>query len=441
MNLISEKHSLSGHITVPGSKSHTIRALVLASLAEGTSVIKNPLASNDCKSAAKAIQKIGAKISGFPEESVWTVTSSAKDLHLPDDIIDVENSGSTLYFFAPICATYPGISVFTGDSSIRKRPVLHLIDALNQLGAQAKVTQPGKNAPPFVVSGPIKSGKVVTDGKLSQYISGLMMASTQIEGTTQIELTDPKEVPYLSMTKWWLNNVGVNLKMSDDYKHIEVTGVQKIHCFEQTIPSDWEGVAFPLIASLISKSDIYTDNIDTSGTQGDEKIVDILKSVGAKIEYEESSLHVFGSKSVLSTKHLENGELHVKLADFPDAICALAVIACFVDGKTILEDIEICRKKETDRIVVMEKELSKLGASVKDTGDTLTIQGVLDGANLKGGLVHSYDDHRVAMSLSCIGLGLPAGEKIEVNGAECCSVSFPGYVEKMNGLGCGFKTV
>ena len=149
MNLISEKHSLSGHITVPGSKSHTIRALVLASLAEGTSVIKNPLASNDCKSAAKAIQKIGAKISGFPEESVWTVTSSAKDLHLPDDIIDVENSGSTLYFFAPICATYPGISVFTGDSSIRKRPVLHLIDALNQLGAQAKVTQPGKNAPPF----------------------------------------------------------------------------------------------------------------------------------------------------------------------------------------------------------------------------------------------------------------------------------------------------
>lgn len=448
MNLISTKHTLSGVITVPGSKSHTIRALVLASLADGESVIKNPLASNDCLSAARAIRLIGSDVD-FSSNKEWHVKANHFQRHLADDVVNVDNSGSTMYFFAPICATFSGSTVFTGDASIRKRPVLHLLDALRQLGAAAFTTRPEKNSPPFVVTGPIKSGRVKTDGKLSQYISGLMMACSQIDGKTEIELTSPKEVPYLSMTKWWLNSVGVSVEMSDDYRHISIEGKQKIQPFVRTIPSDWEAVAFPLIAALISRSDIVIDNIDVSGTQGDEKIVSILQSVGAKIEYEtvlspdgaceSARLHVFGSESHLTTENLLNGTLRVTLADFPDAICALAVIACFIDGKTILEDIEICRKKETDRICVMENELSKLGAIIKDTGDALVIQGVSLGANLKGGIVESYEDHRVAMALSCIGLGLKEGDFIQVKDAECCSVSFPGYVETMNALGCGFE--
>ena len=437
MNLISKKQKLSGHITVPGSKSHTIRALVLASLANGECIIHNPLSSNDCLSASRAIQLLGAKVD-FVNENLWKVYASTQNRHLPDDVVNVENSGSTMYFYAPVCATFPGTSVFTGDASMRTRPVNHLLDALNQLGATAFATRPGKNAPPFVITGPIKPGHVITDGTLSQYISGLMMACTQLTGKTQLELTCPKEVPYLDMTKWWLNSVGVQVEMSTDYKHIEICGPQTIQPFERTIPSDWEGVAFPLIAALISKSEIYIDNIDTSKTQGDEKIVPILQSLGAKIEYIGDTLHVLGAESNLTTAHLHNSELHVKLADFPDAICALAVISCFTQGKIFLEDIDICRKKETDRIVVMQRELSKLGAKIYDTGSALVIEGVQGGTNLCGGLVKSYDDHRVAMSLSCLGLGLKAGEQLEIENSECCSVSFPGYVEKMNSLGCNF---
>ena len=451
MKILAKKTSLSGNIVVPGSKSHTIRALILASLAEGVSHISNPLPSADCLSASKAIQEIGAKVYFDNKNNIWTVTGAGKNVHLPSNVVDVGNSGSVLYFFTPICATFEGWSIFTGDSSIRKRPVLHLLEALKQLGANCYVSRPEENAPPALVQGPIKAGKVVTDGRLSQYISGLMMASTLIDGKLEIELTDPKEVPYLDMTKYWLESLGVQVEMSSDYKKISITGPYQLKAFDKAIPSDWEAVAFPLIAALISDSKIVIDNVDGSGTQGDDAIVSVLQSVGADIQWnkETSQLIVTGG-SRLSTENLPEKTLRVNLAGFPDAICALAVIACFIEGKTVLEDIGVCRRKETDRIVVMKSELEKLGAKVEEGEDYLAIYGnspiLANGEknpnfNLHGGTVESFDDHRVAMSLACLGLGLPEGQEVIVNDAECCSVSFPGFFEVMNKIKANFKEI
>ena len=451
MKILAKKNSLSGNIVVPGSKSHTIRALILASLAEGVSHISNPLPSADCLSASKAIQEIGAKVDFDNENNIWTVTGAGKNVHLPSNVVDVGNSGSVLYFFTPICATFEGWSIFTGDSSIRKRPVLHLLEALKQLGANCYVSRPEENAPPALVQGPIKAGKVVTDGRLSQYISGLMMASTLIDGKLEIELTDPKEVPYLDMTKYWLESLGVQVEMSSDYKKISVTGPYQLKAFDKAIPSDWEAVAFPLIAALISDSKIVIDNVDGSDTQGDDAIVSVLQSVGADIQWnkETSQLFVTGGNR-LSTENLADKTLRVNLAGFPDAICALAVIACFIEGKTVLEDIGVCRRKETDRIKVMKSELEKLGAKVEEGEDFIAIYGhspiLADGSEnpefaLHGGNVESYDDHRVAMSLACLGLGLKDGENVIVNDAECCSVSFPGFFEVMNKINANFTEI
>ena len=451
MKILAKKNSLSGNIVVPGSKSHTIRALILASLAEGVSHISNPLPSADCLSASKAIQEIGAKVDFDNENNIWTVTGAGKNVHLPSNVVDVGNSGSVLYFFTPICATFEGWSIFTGDSSIRKRPVLHLLEALKQLGANCYVSRPEENAPPALVQGPIKAGKVVTDGRLSQYISGLMMASTLIDGKLEIELTDPKEVPYLDMTKYWLESLGVQVEMSSDYKKISVTGPYQLKAFDKAIPSDWEAVAFPLIAALISDSKIVIDNVDGSGTQGDDAIVSVLQSVGADIQWnkETSQLFVTGGNR-LSTENLTDKTLRVNLAGFPDAICALAVIACFIEGKTVLEDIGVCRRKETDRIKVMKSELEKLGAKVEEGEDYIAIYGhspiLADGSEnpeftLHGGNVESFDDHRVAMSLACLGLGLKDGESVIVNDAECCSVSFPGFFEVMNKINANFTEI
>ena len=451
MKILAKKTSLSGSIVVPGSKSHTIRALILASLAEGVSHISNPLPSADCLSASKAIQEIGASVEFDNKNNIWTVTGAGKNAHLPSNVVDVGNSGSVLYFFTPICATFEGWSIFTGDSSIRKRPVLHLLEALKQLGANCYVSRPEENAPPALVQGPIKAGKVITDGRLSQYISGLMMASTLIDGKLEIELTDPKEVPYLDMTKYWLESLGVQVEMSSDYKKISITGPYQLKAFDKAIPSDWEAVAFPLIAGLITDSKIVIDNVDGSGTQGDDAIVSVLQSVGADILWDkESSQLIVTGGNRLSTENLPEKTLRVNLAGFPDAICALAVIACFIEGKTVLEDIGVCRRKETDRIVVMKSELEKLGAKVEEGEDYLAIYGnsplLANGEKnpnfkLHGGIVESFDDHRVAMSLACLGLGLPEGQEVIVNDAECCSVSFPGFFEVMNKIKANFTEI
>ena len=448
MIAIAKKSQLSGHITVPGSKSHTIRALILAAMAEGTSHISNPLPSNDCLSTAAAVKKVGAQVDfgdAAGSEAVWTVKGAGAGLHLPDEAIDVGNSGSLMYFLCPVLSTLKGECTFTGDESICRRPVNHLIDALCQFGANGRSLNQGSDGapgttPPFSFCGPIDvNKKLVTEGALSQYISGFMMAASRLNGTLKMELTNPKETPYLTMTKLWLESVGVPVKISEDFKHIEVTGPVPFKAFDRAVPSDWEGVAFPLVAALISGSEITIDNVDGSGSQGDDKIVEVLQSVGADIEWrrEEGKLIVRGGKK-LSTAALPGGTLTVDMSSFPDAICALAVAACFMEGKVEFTDIDICRKKETDRIKAMVSELTKLGAKLTDEGDRLVVFGD-GGLSLHGGEVESYKDHRIVMSLACLGLGLAAGESVTVKDAEWCSVTFPHFFEVMNGIGAGFE--
>lgn len=449
MKIISQKSSLSGNITVPGSKSHTIRALILASMADGTSHISNPLPSNDCLSTAEAIKKIGAKVDKESIDNVWIVEGAGENLHLPETEIDVGNSGSLMYFLCPVLSTLSGECTFTGDESICTRPVGHLIDALNQFGAKAEClpNPTGKPmCPPFKFCGPIDVSKELnTDGKLSQYISGFMMAASRLNGKLHMNLATPKETPYLTMTKLWLESVGVKCNISDDFKTVEVEGPVKIKGFDKAVPSDWEGVAFPLIAALISNSKIVINNIDGSGSQGDDKIVEVLQKAGADIVWDKDActLTVTGGKRL-------SGNLNITISDFPDAICALAVIACFIEGTTTFTDIEICRKKETDRIWAMQNELSKLGAVLEEGEDCLIVHGHspinADGSNnpefvLHGGEVESYKDHRIVMSLACLGLGLNEGEKVIVNDAQWCSVTFPHFFEVMNTIGAGYKEI
>ncbi|MBP3743650.1 MAG: 3-phosphoshikimate 1-carboxyvinyltransferase [Treponema sp.] len=476
MKAIAKKSILSGHITVPGSKSHTIRALILASMAEGTSHISNPLPSNDCLSTVKAVKQVGAEV--LMDGDVWTVHGAGRNLHLPEagqaggdlsaasvsgakgGLIDVGNSGSLMYFLCPVLSTLPGDCTFTGDESICRRPVNHLVDALSQLGAQGKCLN-GGDTPPFSFCGPIDLERdLVTGGELSQYISGFMMAASRLNGTLHMKLTNPKETPYLTMTRIWLESLGVPVEISPDFRDVKVKGPVQIQAFDRAVPSDWEGVAFPLIAALVSGSSIVIDNIDGSGSQGDDKIVEVLQSVGADIVWDKKAQTLavnsgagrgagsglghaagagaeLGRSGLLTTKNLPGGQLTVEMSAFPDAICALAVMACFIEGKTVFTDIDICRKKETDRIKAMVSELSKLGAHLEDQGDRLVVYGD-GGRSLHGGAVESYKDHRIVMSLACLGLGLAEGESVEVSDAEWCSVTFPHFFEVMNKIGAGF---
>lgn len=434
MDICAKNNKLSGDICVPGSKSVTIRTLLLASMSNGICKIHNPLMSQDCISTMKAIEQIGAKIIEN-QNGVITILGTNNNLVVPQNPIDVGNSGSLLYFLSPIMATLDKECVFTGDKSICKRPVGHLIDALIQFGVKAESLKE-KNLPPFKLCGPIDiSKKIVTEGKLSQYISGFMMAALRLNGQMHIELTNPAETPYLLMTKEVISSLGADCQISKDFKQIKVKGPLTINAFERTIPSDWEGVAFPLIAALISKSKITIKNIDSSGIQGDDKIIEVLESAGADIIWDKvkNTLTVDGT-----TFNSKECHLKVDISSFPDAICALSVMACFIEGSVTFTNIDICRKKETDRIFAMRSELTKLGANVQEKDECLVVYGKKDGCNLKGGIIESYDDHRIAMSFACLGLGLKDGDSVIIKNAECADVSFPDFYNVMNTIGANF---
>lgn len=459
MKILSKKSSLSGEITVPGSKSHTIRALLFSSIAEGTSHIKNPLPGADCISSSQAVKLFGAKVD-ISNNSEWIVEGAGKNAHLPSNVVDCGDSGSLLYFMSPMAAIFDGFSVFTGDESLRTRPVLHLLDALKQMGAQAYTLSKEKNSCPVIIKGPVKKNQsITTDGKLSQYISGIMMASTQLNGKTHITLTDPKETPFLEMTCQWLKELGAKVEHTEDFKSITVTGPTPFKSFTKTIPSDWEAVAFPLIAAILTDSHITIKNIDDSKTQGDRAIVEILKSIGADITEQKTSsgtdLIVKGgkfskNKGFLSTENHPDATLHVNISGFPDAICALSVCAAFTQGKIVIDDVEVCRKKETDRVKVLQEHLSKLGAKIYIDGNSLIIEGkskfLKSGEKnpdfaLKGGTIESYNDHRIAMAFACMGLALEENQEIIINNAECSSVSFPDFYNVMNKINAGFSEI
>lgn len=424
----SKKAALRGQVMVPGSKSHTIRAILLAAMCEGTSQVKNPLPSNDCLAAANAARAFGAQVDQQAE--VWTVQGAKGGIQVPNDVIDTDNSGTTTCFVLGMAALCDGYAVITGDQQIRRRPVKALVDALNQVGANAFLTRPESEAPPVVVGGKMKGGVARYSGFSSQFISALMLAAPLADGDTEILVDKPLEKPYLQMTIDWMKKYGVELaENSGDYTRFKVKGGQRYTATNSTVPSDWSGVAFPLVAAVTTPSELVIVGVDFQDAQGDKAVVDHLIAMGADItkDVEGHRLIVKGGKPL-------NQDLTINLNDIPDSLPALSVAACYNQGKTTFTGLAHVRVKETDRVAVMERELTKLGAKVETTSDSMTVYG---GQTLTGTLVDSHDDHRIAMALAVAGL-FAEGE-MSVKDAECAAVSFPNFYEAMNGVGANLK--
>jgi len=430
MYSISKKASLQGEVIVPGSKSHTIRAVLLAAMAEGRSIIHNPLTSNDCLSALKAARAFGAEI--IEEYGAWIVEGKGKNLHVPDNFIDTENSGTTTNFVASIAALLDGYTFITGDHQIRRRPIKPLVDALNELGAKAFLTRPGAAAPPVVIGGKMHGGRVSFSGFNSQFISGILLSSPLAEGDTEIIVENPLEKPYLQMTLDWMKLYGVvPSEASSDYKYFAVKGSQSYKAVESTVPSDWSAAAFPLIAAVTTPSEVVISGVDFDDCQGDKAVVDHLIAMGADITKDSKN-----KRMIIKGGTPLHGGLTIDLNDIPDSLPALSVAACFAQGKTKFINLAHVRVKETDRVGVMENELKKLGADIETGPDYMIVNG---GKTLTGANVDSYDDHRVAMALTVAGL-FAKGET-KVRDVQCASVSFPRFFELMNEIGANIVLV
>ena len=422
------KHDLNGSILVPGSKSHTIRAVLLAALAEGTTVIENPLPSLDCLSAAEVARALGAKVR--IEQGRWIVEGTAGKPQVPDDVVNTNNSGTATYFAMGLVSLLDGITVITGDEQIRTRPVIELVQGLRELGARAELTKADKAAPPVIIKGPIHGGKVHMSGFSSQFSSAILLAAGLVDGQIEILIENPLEKPYLQMTIDWIRRFGGELEVSTDYKHFLVKGPRSYRACQAVVPADWSGAAFPMTAAVITGSTVVMPAVDVDDCQGDKEVLQILRQMGADIEVdkENMTLTVRGGKPLKAKPVID-------LSDIPDSLPALAVCACFAEGETHFTGLAHVRVKETDRVAVMHELLTKCGADITIGPDTMTVRG---GVGLHGQEVDSHGDHRIAMAMTVCGLA--AAGKMTVKNAECASVSFPGFYELMNKIGAGIKT-
>ncbi len=408
---------LSGEVLIPASKSHTIRALLIASLASGRSVISNPLHSADAEACVQACRALGAVVD--TSGSDWLVDGIAGP-QPADNVIDTMNSGTTLYLTASLAALADGWTFFTGDHQIRRRPAGKLLTALEGLGAQA-FSAKGNGCAPFAIRGPWKGGRISIECPTSQYLSSLLLAAPLAAPgvVTEIEVPLLNEVPYAEMTLKWLDDQKISYEKRE-MSWFRVPGGQAYHPFSRPVPGDWSSATFFFVAAAVCRSRLTLHGLDYSDTQGDKAVVEMLRRMGAQIEITPDPRG--GHVLTIEVNQLKGAELDLNFT--PDALPALAVAACYAEGETRLVNVEHARLKETDRIAVMSAELTKMGAKIEERRDGLVIHG---GVPLKGTLVDGHHDHRVVMSLALAALGATGDTQIET--AEAAAVTFPNFFD------------
>jgi 3-phosphoshikimate 1-carboxyvinyltransferase len=420
---VQHTSKLSGEITIPSSKSHTIRAVIIASLAQGRSKLLNPLFSEDTKSAIQACESLGAKIEQKSGSLIIEGFGNSPDN--PSAVIDMLNSGTSTNLILGILAGLGIEAAITGDASLQTRPVKSLASALETLGCKIDFTE-DNGCPPLKISGRIRGGKVTLDAsKSSQYVSSLLIACTLAEQDTEIFVENPTELPYIELTLKWLDEQNIKYERNG-FNYFKISGNQNYTSFEKSIPADWSSAAFPICAAAITKSDVIIKGVNINDVQGDKAIIDYLKDMGADIRIEENRIRIKGGK-------LQGKELDINAT--PDALPVLSVMGCLAEGETKLVHVAQARVKETDRIKVMADELKKMGADIDERPDGLVIRK----SRLKGTKLRGHHDHRVVMALSIA--AMKADNESIIDTAEAVSVTYPDYVKTMCNLGANITLI
>ena len=425
MKLIVRKSRLKGTVLIPGSKSHTIRAVAIASLAAGESLINNPLESSDTQAAVACYRALGAEIN-TSDPKLWKVTGKGGDINVPQEIIDVGNSGTTLRIAIGSAALAPtGQTItFTGDEQIQTRPVGPLMDALSELGAKCTSLKNNGKAP-VEITGKLAGGKTAINATTSQYLSSLLLCAPLASKDTEIDVTLLNEPGYVQMTLDWLDKQQIEYE-NQQFRKFKIKGNQSYMAFNDKIPADFSSATFFLCAAAMSAEQVTLLGLDYADSQPDKAVVDYLKAMGADISFGPNSVTVKAST-------LKGTELDMNKT--PDALPAMAVTAAFAEGTTKLLNVSQARSKETDRIKCMARELKKMDVDVEELPDGLIIAG----STPQPAELHGWADHRIVMALSLAGMNLDA--QCTIDTAQAINVTFPGYVELMKGIGANMEVI
>jgi 3-phosphoshikimate 1-carboxyvinyltransferase len=423
MDLIVRKSRLAGKVAIPASKSHTIRAVAVASLAAGESIIRNPLASADTQAAVDCYRALGAEID-TSDSKLWKVIGTSGQIRAPGKVIDVGNSGTTLHIAAGSAALAGAgeVITFTGDEQIQVRPVGPLLEALNRLGAKCRSIK-GNGRAPIEVAGKLLGGKTSIAAHTSQYLSSLLLCTPLASGGTWIDVTVLNEPGYVQMTLDWLDREQIVYE-NQQLRKFQIKGGQSYKAFDWTIPADFSSATFFLCAAAMLADKVTLLGLDFSDSQPDKAVVNYLKAMGANIKVGTASVTIKAAK-------LKG--IQIDMNKTPDALVAMAVTAAFADGVTSLVNVAQARSKETDRISATACELRKMAINVEELSDGLIIRG----GKPKAAKLHGWADHRIVMALSLAGLNLDG--QCSIDTAEAMNVTFPDYVRLMKSIGANME--
>ena len=401
-----------GEVVVPPSKSHSLRAILFASLSKGTSVIDNSLFSSDTEIMLSACKKLGARIKRVGASSLHIQGTPFPYSQFPSCRLHAGNSGIALRFLTALSSLSTAPVLITGTHTLKRRPIEPLLFSLKQLGA--KVRQKKSSSIPFVIQGPISSGQITVSGQDSQYASALAITAAVAPHSISFSIDNLKERPWFDLTLDWLLSSGIVFSREQDV--LFFPGGQSLNSFSYCVPGDYSSAAFLAALGLLSSSSHPTvlHNLPSQDSQGDKRLFSLLKQLGADISIKEQHIEIFPSS-------FTGGKINMD--PFIDALPILAVLCCFAKKPSLLYNALGARDKESNRIDAIAQELRKMGGSVRPTRDGLYIEP----SRLHGAVVHSHNDHRIAMALAVAGAAASSGQTLLCD-THCINKSFPHFV-------------
>ncbi|MNR86873.1 3-phosphoshikimate 1-carboxyvinyltransferase 1 [compost metagenome] len=416
---------LRGRLCIPGDKSLSHRAVMLGALAEGTSRVRNFLSGEDCLGTIRCYSQLGVSITADDaSETAWTIHGGGlHGLKEPGDVLDVGNSGTTMRLMLGVLAGgILGHACLTGDASIRRRPMLRVVDPLRAMGARIDGRQEGALAPLSIRGGSLRPLDYASPVASAQIKSALLLAGLFIDGETRV--SEPARSR--DHTERMLRAMGAELAV--DGLSVAVRGGRSLKPFEFEVPGDISSAAFWLVAgSIVPGSEILLEGVGLNPTR--TGVLDALRRMGADITEERPREALGEPVADLRVRYAELTATTIEGDEIPrlvDEIPILSLAAACATGRTLIRDAGELRVKESDRLAAIARELGKLGVVVKEHPDGLEIEG---GTRWRSAEVESQDDHRMAMTLALASLQAP--RPIRVGGTRSTETSYPGFWEDL----------
>jgi 3-phosphoshikimate 1-carboxyvinyltransferase len=414
--------SINGTIQAPASKSSMQRACAASIAKEGHTWIKNAGTSDDDKAALQLVKDLGAYSVDHLDDGGIVIISDG--VHCKSPIVNCRESGLSIRMFIPLIALCNSEITVNGSGSLLNRPMHFFDEVLPGLGVQIKSN---KGKVPVVLKGPLQPKNIVIDGSLSsQYLTGMLMAYSAADARdVTITVNDLKSRPYIDLTLSVMKAFGMKMPLNKAYQEFYFENKAHFYPFtyqEYTVESDWSGGAFLLVGGAIAGG-ITVKGLDASSTQADKAIIKALMDCGSKVLVEEGQIMVCPSPAA-------GKPFHFDATDCPDLFPPLVALAAYCNGTTVIEGVSRLSHKESNRALTLQEEFGKMGVEIKLQDDRMMING---GKGLRGAIVHSHHDHRIAMS--CAVAALKANGKTIIEDAEAVNKSYPGFYEDLKMLG------